>query len=123
MHHHAQHSGSTYAGSQDTWVLSLIHWGIQFPRLFFSFPTRKKGEWRVLWDVRSNGLLGEAGVGLSALCAHRSAVAGTNPGVLWQVILALPYDTPIPGYRNNTVNTMRLWSARAPNEFNLKDCE
>lgn len=39
-----------------------------------------------------------------------------------QVVLALPYDTPIPGYRNNTVNTMRLWSAKAPCEFNLKDC-
>uniref|UniRef100_A0A665XDE4 Alpha-1,4 glucan phosphorylase n=1 Tax=Echeneis naucrates TaxID=173247 RepID=A0A665XDE4_ECHNA len=38
-----------------------------------------------------------------------------------QVVLAMPYDTPIPGYMNNTVNTMRLWSARAPNDFNLKD--
>ncbi len=26
-------------------------------------------------------------------------------------ILAVPYDTPIIGYRNNTVNTLRLWSA------------
>ncbi|XP_064359295.1 glycogen phosphorylase, muscle form [Dromaius novaehollandiae] len=45
-------------------------------------------------------------------------------GAKWvdtQVVLALPYDTPVPGYRNNTVNTMRLWSARAPNDFNLKD--
>lgn len=41
----------------------------------------------------------------------------------WQVVLAMPYDTPIPGYMNNTVNTMRLWSARAPNDFNLRDCE
>lgn len=40
-----------------------------------------------------------------------------------QVVLAMPYDTPIPGYMNNTVNTMRLWSARAPNDFNLRDCE
>ena len=40
-----------------------------------------------------------------------------------QVVLALPYDTPVPGYLNNTVNTMRLWSARAPNDFNLRDCE
>uniref|UniRef100_A0A5F8GNP9 Alpha-1,4 glucan phosphorylase n=1 Tax=Monodelphis domestica TaxID=13616 RepID=A0A5F8GNP9_MONDO len=39
----------------------------------------------------------------------------------WQVVLAMPYDTPVPGYRNNTVNTMRLWSAKAPNDFNLKD--
>ncbi|XP_070774206.1 glycogen phosphorylase, muscle form-like isoform X2 [Enoplosus armatus] len=38
-----------------------------------------------------------------------------------QVVLALPYDTPVPGYRNNVVNTMRLWSAKAPCEFNLKD--
>ncbi len=26
-------------------------------------------------------------------------------------VLAVPYDTPIIGYRNNTVNTLRLWSA------------
>ncbi|MBN3307484.1 PYGM protein, partial [Amia calva] len=51
-------------------------------------------------------------------------VEHTPDGVKWkdtQVVLALPYDTPIPGYRNNTVNTMRLWSAKAPNDFNLKD--
>ena len=41
----------------------------------------------------------------------------------FQVVLALPYDTPVPGYRNNVVNTMRLWSAKAPCDFNLKDCE
>uniref|UniRef100_A0A8C7KCC3 Alpha-1,4 glucan phosphorylase n=1 Tax=Oncorhynchus kisutch TaxID=8019 RepID=A0A8C7KCC3_ONCKI len=48
----------------------------------------------------------------------------TPDGVKWvdtQVVLALPYDTPIPGYRNNIVNTMRLWSAKAPCDFNLKD--
>jgi len=42
---------------------------------------------------------------------------------LWQVVLAMPYDTPVPGYKNNTVNTMRLWSAKAPNDFNLQECE
>ncbi|XP_053221480.1 glycogen phosphorylase, liver form [Podarcis raffonei] len=51
-------------------------------------------------------------------------VEHTQTGVRWidtQVVLALPYDTPIPGYMNNTVNTMRLWSSRAPNDFNLRD--
>ncbi|KAE8607850.1 hypothetical protein XENTR_v10011305 [Xenopus tropicalis] len=51
-------------------------------------------------------------------------VQHTPNGAEWvdtQVVLALPYDTPVPGYKNNTVNTMRLWSAKAPNEFNLKD--
>lgn len=34
-------------------------------------------------------------------------------------VLGVPYDTPIAGYGNNTVNTLRLWSARATKEFNL----
>ncbi|XP_025897537.1 glycogen phosphorylase, brain form isoform X2 [Nothoprocta perdicaria] len=48
----------------------------------------------------------------------------TPEGVKWidtQVVLAMPYDTPVPGYRNNTVNTMRLWSAKAPHDFNLQE--
>ncbi|KAM8946993.1 glycogen phosphorylase, muscle form [Pelodytes ibericus] len=51
-------------------------------------------------------------------------VEHTPQGAEWvdtQVVLALPYDTPVPGYKNNTVNTMRLWSAKAPVDFNLKD--
>ncbi len=36
-------------------------------------------------------------------------------------VLAIPYDVPISGYRNNTVNTLRLWSASALNVFNLED--
>lgn len=34
-------------------------------------------------------------------------------------IMAMAYDTPIPGYRNGTVNTMRLWSAKSTRDFNL----
>ncbi|XP_017289173.1 glycogen phosphorylase, brain form [Kryptolebias marmoratus] len=51
-------------------------------------------------------------------------VERTESGMKWthtQVVLAMPYDTPVPGYRNNTVNTMRLWSAKAPNDFNLQN--
>ena len=36
-----------------------------------------------------------------------------------QDVLAMPYDTPIPGYKNNTVNTLRLWSAESQCGFNL----
>jgi len=35
-------------------------------------------------------------------------------------VLAMPYDSPIPGYGNNVVNTMRLWSAMSPKSFDLK---
>ncbi|XP_037638064.1 glycogen phosphorylase, brain form [Sebastes umbrosus] len=51
-------------------------------------------------------------------------VETTESGVKWvdtQVVLAMPYDTPVPGYHNNTVNTMRLWSAKAPNDFKLQN--
>jgi starch phosphorylase len=34
-------------------------------------------------------------------------------------VLACPYDTPIPGYGNATVNTLRLWSAKSADEFGL----
>ncbi len=36
-----------------------------------------------------------------------------------QDVLAMPYDTPVPGYKNNTVNTLRLWSAESLYGFNL----
>ncbi|MFI3195584.1 MAG: glycogen/starch/alpha-glucan phosphorylase [Methylococcaceae bacterium] len=36
-------------------------------------------------------------------------------------VLAVPYDTPIPGYQNNTVNTLRLWKAVATEEFDLEE--
>ena len=34
-------------------------------------------------------------------------------------VLAMAYDTPIVGYRNGIVNTLRLWSAKATREFDL----
>ncbi len=36
-------------------------------------------------------------------------------------VLAVPYDIPIPGYRNGTVNTLRLWRAQATDEFDLDE--
>ncbi|KAH7940552.1 hypothetical protein HPB49_001771 [Dermacentor silvarum] len=50
-------------------------------------------------------------------------VEKTNKGFKWvdtQIVLAMPYDNPIPGFRNNVVNTMRLWSCKSPIKFNLR---
>ncbi|MEI6438041.1 MAG: glycogen/starch/alpha-glucan phosphorylase [Candidatus Omnitrophota bacterium] len=41
----------------------------------------------------------------------------TSPWVEAEAVMAVPYDTPIPGYKNDVVNTLRLWSARATDEF------
>ena len=63
---------------------------------------------------------------------------GGRQWVNTQIVLAMPYDNPIPGYGNtimylchnndncddcegnNVVNTLRLWSAKSPVSFNLK---
>lgn len=37
----------------------------------------------------------------------------------WQV-LGTPYDIPVPGYKKNTVNTLRLWRAGASEEFDFQ---
>jgi starch phosphorylase len=36
-------------------------------------------------------------------------------------VLAVPFDIPVPGYRNGTVNTLRLWAAEATDEFDLEE--
>ncbi|MEG3439412.1 glycogen/starch/alpha-glucan phosphorylase [Pannus brasiliensis CCIBt3594] len=35
-------------------------------------------------------------------------------------ILAIPHDTPVPGYKTNTVNPLRLWKAEASESFNFE---
>lgn len=45
-----------------------------------------------------------------------------NYRVRWvpdRTVLAIPYDTPIPGYKTNTVNPLRLWKAEASEAFNF----
>ncbi|MEM1281206.1 MAG: glycogen/starch/alpha-glucan phosphorylase, partial [Cyanobacteria bacterium P01_H01_bin.152] len=37
-----------------------------------------------------------------------------------QLVKGIPYDTPIPGYKVNTVNTLRLWKAEAVESFNFQ---
>ncbi len=34
-------------------------------------------------------------------------------------VMAMAYDTPVAGYRNDTVNTLRLWAAKSTREFDL----
>ncbi len=38
-----------------------------------------------------------------------------------QDVLAVPYDMPIPGFKNDTVNSLRLWKSRATHAFDLKE--
>ncbi|HZH79324.1 MAG TPA: glycogen/starch/alpha-glucan phosphorylase, partial [Archangium sp.] len=52
---------------------------------------------------------------------HHQGADG-RPVARWvggKTVIGVPYDTPIAGYGNNTVNTLRLWQARASEEFDL----
>jgi glycogen phosphorylase len=40
--------------------------------------------------------------------------------VPFQVVKGIPYDTPISGYKVNTCNTLRLWSAQASESFDFE---
>jgi starch phosphorylase len=49
--------------------------------------------------------------------------AGGRPVRRWvdgKTVLGVPYDVPIAGYGGRTVNTLRLWQARASEEFDLR---
>ncbi len=53
---------------------------------------------------------------------HRTAGPTSKNPTQWvdtDTVLAIPYDTPVPGFHNNTVNTLRLWASRSALEFNL----
>ena len=39
--------------------------------------------------------------------------------VNYDTVIGMPYDIPIAGYGNNTVNNLRLWTAKATEEFDL----
>ncbi|HTY09210.1 MAG TPA: glycogen/starch/alpha-glucan phosphorylase [Candidatus Edwardsbacteria bacterium] len=63
-----------------------------------------------LYTVRYNGRI------------EQSAWPDGRPKFDWvdtQDVLAMAYDIPVPGFGNNTVNTLRLWSAKATREFDL----
>jgi glycogen phosphorylase len=40
--------------------------------------------------------------------------------VPYEVIKGIPYDNPILGYKTNTANTLRLWTAEAPESFDFE---
>jgi len=53
---------------------------------------------------------------------HTARDGNGKPRISWdstQDVMAVPYDVPIPGYKNNVVNTLRLWSARSSEEFDF----
>jgi glycogen phosphorylase len=80
----------------DGWLRYGNPWEIQRPDAIF--PVRFHG--------RTHGYFDDRG---------RYCVEWLDTQDVW----AMAYDTPIAGFRNGTVNTLRLWSAKSSREFDL----
>ncbi|MEK9628170.1 MAG: glycogen/starch/alpha-glucan phosphorylase [Nitrospinota bacterium] len=81
----------------DNWLRRGSPWEIPRPR--FLYPVQFEG--RVETTLNSRG----------------------EPEYKWvdtSRVMAMPFDIPVPGYKNQTVNNLRLWGARSDLELDLK---
>ncbi|MBF0287513.1 MAG: glycogen/starch/alpha-glucan phosphorylase [SAR324 cluster bacterium] len=83
--------------SPDNWLTDGCPWEI--PQLDYVFPVKFYGH--VEQHQNTDGTIRYKWVG-------------------GEEVLAVAYDTPVPGYKNHTVNNLRLWSSRSSNEFDFQ---
>ncbi len=81
----------------DNWLRVGNPWEITRPRSLF--PVKFYG--RVETNANSKGVM-------------------QSQWVDTQDVMAMAHDIPIPGYKNNTVNNLRLWSAKSSRELELE---
>ncbi|MCF8055849.1 MAG: glycogen/starch/alpha-glucan phosphorylase [Desulfocapsa sp.] len=73
------------------------------------------------WEIKKPDMACDVGFG-----GHTEVYHGErgNRRIRWipaRVITGIPYDTPVPGYKVNNVNCLRLWSAEAHKSFDFED--
>ncbi|MEA4847202.1 MAG: glycogen/starch/alpha-glucan phosphorylase [Clostridiaceae bacterium] len=72
-----------------------------------------------VWEIRKAGKAVEVRFGGKIITGYENNKLRFKH-VDYETVLAVPYDTPIIGYDNETVNTLRLWSAENPEkDFDL----
>ncbi|MDU9050355.1 MAG: glycogen/starch/alpha-glucan phosphorylase [Candidatus Electrothrix sp. Rat3] len=73
------------------------------------------------WEIKKPVMACDVGFG------GHSEIYHTEKGIRrirWRpgrVITGVPYDVPVPGYKVNTVNYLRLWSAESHSSFDFAD--
>lgn len=83
----------------DSWLTIGNPWEI--PRKQLLFPVFFGGHSKVVTDPENPSM-------------YRRAWAPDH------IVLGTPYDTLVPGFATNTVNSLRLWSARADRDFDFE---
>ena len=71
------------------------------------------------WEFARSG--SDYSIGFGGSVEYIGGDAATARAVWYpsETVLAVPYDTPIAGWRGRHANTLRLWSARAPDPIQL----
>ena len=72
------------------------------------------------WGVKRNEYAVEVKFGGSVRAVPKSNGDYRFIQENYQSVMAVPYDYPVIGYGNNTVNTLRLWEAKPKNPLDLK---
>ena len=73
------------------------------------------------WEIKKADMACDVGFGGHTEIYHGERGNRRRRWIPARVITGVPYDTPIPGYKVNTVNLLRLWSAEAPISFDFAD--
>jgi len=73
------------------------------------------------WEFKKPDIAVEVGFGGRTIASSDDQGHYRVHWVPGLVVKGIPYDTPVPGYRVNAVNILRLWSAEAPRSFDFDD--
>ena len=73
------------------------------------------------WEIKKADMSCPVGFGGHTEVYHDEHGSRRIRWVPARMIMGIPYDTPIPGYKVNNVNLLRLWSAEAPSSFDFDD--
>ena len=73
------------------------------------------------WELKKPDLACDVGFGGYSEVYHDGDGRRRMRWLPARVVTGVPYDTPIPGYRVNNVNLLRLWSAEAHQSFDFAD--
>ncbi len=73
------------------------------------------------WEIKKSDLTCNVGFGGYTEIYHSERGNRRSRWVPGRVVIGIPYDTPIPGFKVNNVNLLRLWSAEAHSSFDFAD--
>ena len=111
-------------------TLELPAWGYGIRYEFGIFRQMIEDGWQVEqpdewlhsgnpWEIRRPEFTVEVRFGGRIETFHEPDGRVRHAWVEGETVLGVPYDTPIAGFGTPTVNTLRLWQARASEQFDL----